>query len=211
MNYWPVDLCNLSECAEPYFAHLKRMAETGKETARRMYGCRGFVAHHNTDIHADTAPQDMYVPATYWVMGGAWLATHIYEHYLFTNDREFLEDYYEVLREAVQFFLDFLTEDEEGYLVTNPSSSPENTYMLPTGECGRLCDGPGVEGGIQRAGTGTPPCLASVRCLSGIADHGGGYAGACVRGAQIIRTPAGTRRRTYGLEPGMDGSPLGSL
>lgn len=148
MNYWPVDLCNLSECAEPYFAHLKRMAETGKETARRMYGCRGFVAHHNTDIHADTAPQDMYVPATYWVMGGAWLATHIYEHYLFTNDREFLEDYYEVLREAVQFFLDFLTEDEEGYLVTNPSSSPENTYMLPTGECGRLCDGPAMDNEI---------------------------------------------------------------
>lgn len=148
MNYWPADLCNLGECTEPYFSLLKRIAKTGKETARRMYGCRGFVAHHNTDIHADTAPQDMYVPATYWVMGGAWLATHIYEHYLFTNDERFLEDHYEVLREAVLFFADFLTEDEEGYLVTNPSSSPENTYMLPSGECGRLCDGPAMDNEI---------------------------------------------------------------
>ena len=131
MNYWPVEVCALPECAEPYFALLRRVCESGKDTARRMYGCRGFVAHHNTDIHADTAPQDEYPPATYWVMGGAWLSLHIWEHWLFTRDREFLRENFDILEDAVLFFRDFLRENEKGELVTLPSASPENSYYIP--------------------------------------------------------------------------------
>ncbi len=130
MNYWPVYVGALAECAQPYFALLRRVAENGRETARRMYGCRGFVAHHNTDIHADTAPQDEYIPASYWVMGGAWLATAIWEHWLFTGDRVHLRENFDILESAVEFFADFLQENERGELVTLPSVSPENSYEL---------------------------------------------------------------------------------
>lgn len=145
MNYWLADCCNLSECTEPYFEHLKRVWKSGKVTAERMYGCRGFVAHHNTDIYADTAPQDLYIPATYWVMGGAWLALHIWEHYLFTKDESFLEENYEILHDAVLFFKDFLIEDENGKLVTCPSVSPENTYIMEDGTSGCMCAGPTMD------------------------------------------------------------------
>lgn len=138
MNYWPAEICNLSECHMPLFEHLERMLENGKRTAREMYGCRGFVAHHNTDVWADTAPQDLAIPATYWVMGGAWLATHIWKHFRYTMDQDFLERMYPILFECVQFFGDFLMEDE-GELVICPSVSPENTYIMKNGKTGRLC------------------------------------------------------------------------
>lgn len=136
MNYWPAESCNLSECQEPLFDLLLRMLENGKHTARTMYGCRGFVAHHNTDIWGDTAPQGLYMPATYWVMGAAWLCTHVWKHYIYTKDLEFLKKLYPAVREAVVFFLDFLIEDK-GELVTCPSSSPENRYIHP--ENGTVC------------------------------------------------------------------------
>ncbi|MCH5251530.1 MAG: glycoside hydrolase family 95 protein [Lachnospiraceae bacterium] len=141
MNYWPAESLGLSECQRPLFDLIKRMAEKGKRTAEEMYGCRGFVAHHNTDIWADTAPQDMYIPATYWVMGGAWLCTHIWEHYEYTKNKSFLREMYPVLRDAVLFFVDFLVE-HQGYYVTCPSVSPENTYILPDGTRG--CNSFGV-------------------------------------------------------------------
>lgn len=148
MNYWPAETANLPECHEPLFALLKRMAVNGALTARRMYGCRGFVAHHNTDLYADTAPQDQYIPASYWVMGGAWLALHIWEHYLHTQDMDFLRENYPILRDSVLFFHDFLIEDEEGRMVTCPSVSPENTYILEDGTQGRLCAGPAMDSQI---------------------------------------------------------------
>lgn len=86
-----------------------RMLKNGKQTAKEMYDCRGFVAHHNTDLWGDTAPQDIYIPATYWVMGGAWLATHIWNYYSYTKDLDFLKEMYPFLRECVAFFMDFLT------------------------------------------------------------------------------------------------------
>lgn len=135
MNYWPAENCNLSECHMPLFDHIERMIKNGRKTARVMYGCRGFVAHHNTDIHGDTAPQDKWIPGTYWVMGAAWLCTHQWTHYEFTGDLEFLKRTYPVMAEAALFFLDFLV-DYKGYLVTCPSVSPENTYILPSGEMG---------------------------------------------------------------------------
>ena len=138
MNYWPAESLGLSDCHKPLLELLRRMAENGKKTAADMYGCRGFVAHHNTDIWGDTAPQDMYIPATYWVMGGAWLCTHVWEHYEYTGDREFLREMYPVLKSAVLFFVDYLVE-YEGCYVTCPSVSPENTYILPDGTKG--CNG----------------------------------------------------------------------
>ncbi len=140
MNYWPAESSNLAECGKPLFDLIRRMAETGRDTARRMYGCRGFMAHHNTDIWADTAPQDIYIPATYWVMGGAWLCTHIMRHYRYMKDDEFLRALYPCLEEAVLFFEDFLIEDG-GELVTCPSVSPENTYIMKDGTEGCICAG----------------------------------------------------------------------
>lgn len=133
MNYWPVETCNLSECHEPIFDLLKRMVEHGKETARVMYGCRGFLAHSNTNIYGDTAPQDQWTPATYWVLGAAWMCLDIYEHFEFTRDLKFLRDMYEVMKEAALFFVDYLIEDKNGKLVICPSLSPENTYLKPDG------------------------------------------------------------------------------
>ena len=114
------------------------MSETGQKTARDMYGCRGIVAHHNTDMWGDTAPQDSWIPATYWVMGMAWLCTHIWEHFRYTKDVAFLEKMYPVMRDSVQFFHDFLIEKEDTVILC-PSLSPENTYRLPNGEEGHLC------------------------------------------------------------------------
>lgn len=148
MNYWPAEVCNLSECHQPLFDHLERLRVNGRETARKMYGCRGFVAHHNTDIWADTAPQDIYMPATIWPMGAAWLCLHLWEHYQYTKDKTFLESAYETMKEAAIFFVEFLIENKDGYLVTSPSVSPENTYILPNGEQGVLCEGPAMDSQI---------------------------------------------------------------
>lgn len=145
MNYWPAESCNMAECHEPLFELIERMRENGRVTARSMYGCRGFVAHHNTDIWADTAPQDIYAPAIQWVMGAAWLALHLWDHYRFAPEETFLRRAYDTMKEAALFFLDFLVESPEGYLVTNPSVSPENRYRLPNGEVGTLCYGPAMD------------------------------------------------------------------
>ncbi|MCL2864217.1 MAG: glycoside hydrolase family 95 protein [Lachnospiraceae bacterium] len=141
MNYWPAGSARLTECEQPFFDHLKRMKENGKKTAEVMYGCRGSVAHHNTDIYADTAPQDIYIPATYWVLGQAWMATHIWNHFLFTKNKQFLEEHFDILEQNVLFFQDFLIGNEKGELIISPSVSPENTYILPNGEKGCLCEG----------------------------------------------------------------------
>ncbi|WP_051638678.1 glycoside hydrolase family 95 protein [Butyrivibrio sp. NC2002] len=141
MNYWIAESGNLSECHMPFFTFLKRVCENGKKTAKEMYGCRGSVAHHNSDIYADTAPQDHYIPASFWVMGEAWMATHIWEHYLYTGDKDFLSDNFEVLDECLSFFEDFLIENDEGLLVTSPSVSPENVYIMKNGTRGCLCEG----------------------------------------------------------------------
>lgn len=141
MNYWIAESGNLAECHLPLFDLLERIKENGKETARRMYGCRGSVAHHNTDIYADTAPQDLCITSTFWVMGEAWLATHVWEHYLYTKDKDFLEKHFDILEQSVSFFYDFLTEGPDGTLVTSPTISPENTYRTKDGKEGHLCEG----------------------------------------------------------------------
>lgn len=149
MNYWPAEVCNLSECHLPLFELLKIMLKDGRKTAREMYGCRGFVAHHNTDMHGDCAPQDLWFPATYWPMGAAWLCTHLWTHYCYTKDLQFLKEAFPIMAESALFFVDDLEPWGE-YLVTNPSSSPENTYILPSGEKGCICLGPTMDNQILR-------------------------------------------------------------
>ncbi|MDQ0058582.1 glycoside hydrolase family 95 protein [Paenibacillus harenae] len=148
MNYWPAEAGNLAECHEPLFELIERMREPGRHTARTMYGCGGFVAHHNTDIWGDTAPQDLYLPASYWQMGAAWLCLHLWEHYEFGLDRTFLERAYPIIKEAAAFFVDFLIETEDGQLAVSPSVSPENTYVLPSGQSGTLCVGSSMDSQI---------------------------------------------------------------
>lgn len=148
MNYWAAEIQNLSECHMPLFDHIERMRENGRVTAREMYRCKGTVCHHNTDIWGDTAPQDKWLPGTLWPMGMAWLCLHIYEHYKFTGDREFLVEKYDTMREAAEFFEDYLIEDGKGRLVTSPSVSPENTYYTKDGVKGTLCQGPTMDSSI---------------------------------------------------------------
>ncbi|MFD0961526.1 glycoside hydrolase family 95 protein [Paenibacillus chungangensis] len=152
MNYWPAESCNLAECHEPVFDLLDRMRENGRETAREVYGARGFVAHHATNLWADTDIVGLYMPAIIWPMGGAWMALHAWEHYRFSMNEAFLrERAYPILKEAAEFVLDILVEDKSERLVTAPSVSPENSYRLPGGQVGRLCIGPSMDSQIAYA------------------------------------------------------------
>ncbi|MBP5606394.1 MAG: glycoside hydrolase family 95 protein, partial [Ruminiclostridium sp.] len=150
MNYWPAESCALSETHLPLFEHIRRMYPHGKETARKMYGARGWTAHHNTDIWGDCAPQDTLPSSTFWQMGAAWLCLHIFEHYRFTGDEAFLEEYLPYAKEAVLFFEDTMIVNADGKLVVSPTSSPENRYRLPDGEEGNLCAGASMDSQILR-------------------------------------------------------------
>ncbi len=126
MNYWPVESANLSECAEPLLHLIQDLTDQGAEVAKEHYGCRGWVFHQNTDLWRVAAPMDGPTWGTFTV-GGAWLCTHLWEHYRYTGDTAYLRKVYPILKGSVQFFLDFLVEQPNGkWLVTNPSTSPEN-------------------------------------------------------------------------------------
>ena len=148
MNYWPVESAGLSELVTPLFDLIEKMRPNGRITAKEMYGCSGFVCHHNTDLWGDTAPQDLWMPGTQWPMGAAWLCLHIWEHYMFTKDKDFLKEKYGTIKEASEFFVDFLIENKNGQLVTCPSVSPENTYLTESGQKGSLCIGPSMDSQI---------------------------------------------------------------
>ena len=126
MNYWPAEVAGLEECAEPFFAMIRDLAEAARKTAQVNWGARGWMLGHNTDIWRATAPiHGAYWGA--WHTAGAWLCTQIWDHYLFSGDRKFLETNYPVLKGAAEFFLDTLVvHPKSGRLVTNPSGSPEN-------------------------------------------------------------------------------------
>ena len=136
MNYWPALIGNLAETQEPLFSMIRDLSETGSETAKTMYHCRGWVAHHNTDLWRIAGPVD----GTPWGMfptGGAWLTTHIWQHYLYTGDKEFLAAYYPILKGAAEFLLDYMqvypsngeVKQAAGWLVTVPTVSPEHGPM----------------------------------------------------------------------------------
>lgn len=149
MNYWPAEVCALSDCHMPLFEHLKTMLPNGKKVAHDMYGLEGFVAHHNTDLFGDCAPQDLCITATIWPMGAAWLCTHIWTHYEYTLDKDFLREYLPIIKEACRFFTGYMFE-HDGKLLTGPSISPENTYIHPSGENGQICVGPTMDSMIVR-------------------------------------------------------------
>lgn len=126
MNYWPAEVTNLAETHAPLFELVKELSATGQETARVMYGCRGWVAHHNTDIWRATGPVDKAFYGT-WPMGGGWLTTHLWQHYLYSGDKRFLAQVYPAMKGSADFYLDYLVEHPQyGWMVTAPSMSPEH-------------------------------------------------------------------------------------
>lgn len=150
MNYWPCESCGLGELHDSLFCLIRAVCEKGRETARVMYGMRGSVCHHNTDFYGDSAPQDQYMASTGWTAGGAWMAMHLWEHYLYTKDLDFLRRWRPIMREFAIFFVDFLADDGTGKLVTCPSLSPENRYILPDGDDTPICAGPAMDNQILR-------------------------------------------------------------
>jgi len=132
MNYWPAEAANLPECHLPLFDYMDSLVPSGEQTARRIYGARGWVVHHLSDLYGFTVPADGVWGI--WPVGAAWLAQHPFEHYLFSGDREFLKARaYPLIKGAALFMLDFLVEDPRGRLVTNPSHSPENKFRKADG------------------------------------------------------------------------------
>ena len=151
MNYWPVDSANLGECVEPLTQMVLEMAQTGVRTAKVMYYAHGWVAHHNTDLWRATAPVDG--PGSgMWPLGGAWLCQNLWEHYLFTDDKNYLKKIYPAMKGAAQFFLDTLVVDPNlsgsNNLVTCPSLSPENRN--PAAAKTSICAGPTMDLEILR-------------------------------------------------------------
>jgi alpha-L-fucosidase 2 len=137
MNYWPAEVCNLSECAEPLVRMIRELAVDGRRVAHDMYGRRGWVAHHNTTLWRDAQPVDNAAVCSFWPNGGGWLCQNLFDHYQFTGDRAFLaQEAYPLLKGACEFYLDWLVTDGRGQLVTPVSTSPENsfTYVDASGQ-----------------------------------------------------------------------------
>ncbi|GAA0329799.1 glycoside hydrolase family 95 protein [Sphingomonas oligophenolica] len=146
MNYWPAEPTALAECAAPLVEMVRGLAETGARTARELYGARGWVAHHNTDLWRATAPIDG-AQWGLWPMGGAWLCTHLWDRYDYGRDAAYLRSVYPLMRGAALFFLDVLQPDPQtGHLVTNPSLSPENVHPMGAS----ICAGPAMDMQILR-------------------------------------------------------------
>lgn len=129
MNYWPAEVCNLPECHEPLLNMIKDLSSSGVRTAREEFNCNGWTANHNSDIWRYSNKVLGSCEWGYWPMGGPWLCQHIFEHYDFTRDKEFLKEYYPVLKGSAEFLLSWLKEDENGILNTCPSTSPENNFL----------------------------------------------------------------------------------
>lgn len=148
MCYWAADVCGISECFYPLFEFAKLIVKTGRKTAEKMYGTvDGSVCHTASDLWGDSVPQDIS-PDSMWCMGLAWLAIHIFEHYEYIMNRDFLEKQYKILRNAAMFFVNYLSEDEKGRLVVSPSVSPTSTYIAENGSKVHLCTGSAVDSQI---------------------------------------------------------------
>ncbi|MCD7900030.1 MAG: glycoside hydrolase family 95 protein [Bacteroides sp.] len=150
MNYWPAEVTNLSECHKPLFTLIRELAQTGAETAKNMYNRRGWVAHHNTSLWRESLPNDNVPTASFWPMVQGWYGSHLWEHYLFTNDVDFLHEVYPILKGAAEFFSDWLVEGPNGYLVTPAGVSPENYFLPPKGKATALSMGPTMDMAIIR-------------------------------------------------------------
>ncbi|MHB1033566.1 MAG: glycoside hydrolase family 95 protein [Pirellulales bacterium] len=163
MNYWPAEVCNLSECHQPLFDLVKDISVAGAKTAKTYYGCNGWVAHHNIDLWRATAPTDA-ARFGMWPVGGAWLCQHLWEHYAFTGDKQFLKEYYPVLKGAAQFLLEVMVEEpEHHWLVTPFSMSPEHGYYDAQGQMAFLSPAPTMDVAILRELF--PHCIAASELL----------------------------------------------
>ena len=150
MIYWPAEVCNLTELNEPLFAYIASLQEPGARTAQKYYGAHGWVAHVLANAWGFTSPGE----SAAWGLtpsDAAWLCHHLWEHYQFTGDREFLKQAYPVLRGSAQFFADTLIEEpEHHWLVTAPANSPENAFTLPDGSKAHVCLGPTLDNQLLR-------------------------------------------------------------
>jgi len=143
MNYWPAEVTNLSECHQPLLSFIEELAVNGRKTAEVNYGAKGWVSHHNADLWRQSAPVGNYGDGdpmwANWSMSSAWLSQHLWEHYAFTGDRDFLKNRaWPVMKGAAEFYLDWLVDDGKGRLVTSPSTSPENAFTGPDGKKGTV-------------------------------------------------------------------------
>ncbi|MDQ6480156.1 glycoside hydrolase family 95 protein [Dyadobacter sp. LHD-138] len=150
MNYWPAEITNLSECHEPFLKMVKELSVNGAATARAMYGNKGWVVHHNTDIWRHTEPIDICI-CSFWPMGAGWMTSHYWERYLFHGDKKFLKnEVYPLLKGAVQFYNDWLVPNKEGYLVTPVGHSPEHSFKYGEGKTSTMSPGPTMDMAIIR-------------------------------------------------------------
>lgn len=180
MNYWPVDSCGLSPCFAPFVRLLRKVMENGRSTAREIYGCRGSVAHHNTECGGDTDVEGLPPSAYMWPMGEAWLCLHLYDHYLYTLNEKFLrETALPIMRESILFFYDFLYRGEDGLWLTIPSVSPENTYRTKDGQTASVTMAPAMDNQILYE-------LCS-DYLEGSRRIGGGERDICVMAEEILK------------------------
>lgn len=151
MNYWMAETANLSECQEPLFTMIKELSQTGAETARNVYGRRGWVAHHNTSLWRESLPNDNVPTASFWPMVQGWLCSHLWEHYLYSGDKEFLKnEAYPLMKGAAEFYADWLIDDGKGRLVTPVGVSPENWFVTAKGESTALSMGPTMDMALIR-------------------------------------------------------------
>ncbi len=179
MNYWPAEVAALPECIEPLLRMIQELSETGRRVAGRHYGARGWVFHQNTDQWRAAAPMDGATWGTFSV-GGAWLCTHLWEHFLFTRDENYLREIFPLLTGAAQFFLDTLVEHPESkWLVTCPSNSPENFPARPG-------NGPFHDDFINANLPGTTICAGSTIDMQIVRD----LFAACVEGGRILGADA---------------------
>ena len=149
--YWPVESTNLARLNQSLLLFVQQLAQAGRRTAKELYNCRGWVAHHGTDVWFNTAPTDRNREASIWPMGGAWLMQQLYDHYEYNLDRNYLESIYPLLKGAAEFFLDYLiTDPATGYLVTCPSTSPENNFLTDSGKIAAVSMGSTMDNELLR-------------------------------------------------------------
>jgi len=145
MNYWHAEVCNLPECHLPLFGLINSLREPGRRTARIHYGSSGWVVHTVTNVWGFTSPGE-HPSWGQFPAAGAWLCQHLWEHYAFGGDREFLKFAYPIMKESAEFYLDFLVEEKKhGWLVTSPSNSPENSFRTGDGQVASVCMGPSMD------------------------------------------------------------------
>ncbi|MBW4083744.1 glycoside hydrolase N-terminal domain-containing protein [Paenibacillus sp. S150] len=164
MNYWLAEVCNLSECHEPLIDMIREVSVTGARTAAIHYGARGWVAHHNVDLWRSASPSGGDASWAFWPMGGVWLSSHLWEHYAFNPDLEYLaQTAYPLMKGAALFCLDWLVEGTDGLLLTSPSTSPENRFVTEEGRPCSVSMGSAMDMSLIRELFGN--CLQSAQIL----------------------------------------------